>query len=129
MHCSHAIVRFQRTLTFSVGNQLDNHQEHICPVVPTRRTEVGPLVFDEYSTNVDIATERLMQQQRDAIVMVGHHLEILVESDKVVMLDTDSGRIVKDRASKELVEKLKVALNNISGRRRTPSKCICLPVI
>lgn len=81
-------------------------------MVPTRRIEGALIVLDEYSTKLNIATDRLMQQisfkkaQGYTIVVFRHHLVILMESDEAVMLDTDAGRLVKDWASKELVEKI-----------------------
>ena len=69
----------------------------------------GVLVLDEYGSSLDIATDRLMQQiilrefSGYTIVMVSHRLEMVMEFDKVVVLDT--GRIVEDGAPDELVEK------------------------
>ncbi|OAQ97367.1 hypothetical protein LLEC1_01279 [Akanthomyces lecanii] len=69
----------------------------------------GVLVLDEYGSSLDIATDRLMQQiilgefRGYTIVMVSHRLEMVMEFDKVVVLD--AGRIVEDGAPDELVER------------------------
>lgn len=68
----------------------------------------GVLILDEYSSSLDQATDKRMQQiihdefKHYTIVMVSHRLEMVMDFDKVVVLDT--GRIVEDGVPKELVE-------------------------
>lgn len=69
----------------------------------------GVLVLDEYGSSLDIATDRLMQKiimkefQKYTIVMVSHRLEMVMDFDKVVILDT--GRVVEEGSPRELVQK------------------------
>lgn len=69
----------------------------------------GVLILDEYSSGLDIATDKIMQQIirkefRDyTIVMVSHRLEMVMEFDKVIVLD--AGSVVEDGVPKELVER------------------------
>lgn len=68
----------------------------------------GVLILDEYSSSLDIATDKLMQQiilrefKNYTVVMVSHRLDMVMEFDKVVVLDT--GRIIETGAPKELAE-------------------------
>lgn len=68
----------------------------------------GVLILDEYSSSLDHATDRLMQDiirkefEGYTIVMVSHRLEMVMSFDKVVVLD--AGSVVENGVPSELVE-------------------------
>lgn len=70
----------------------------------------GVLILDEVSSNVDMETDRVMQDlihrefEGYTIVMVSHRLDIVVEMfDRVLVMD--AGSIVEEGAPKELMER------------------------
>lgn len=68
----------------------------------------GILILDEYSSSLDIKTDRLMQNiVKDefggyTIIMVSHRLELVMDFDRVIVLDT--GRVVENGRPSELVK-------------------------
>ena len=76
----------------------------------TRPTECGGggiLILDEYSSSLDHATDRMMQEiirkefEEYTVVMVSHRLEMVMGFDKVVVLD--AGSVVENGVPSELV--------------------------
>lgn len=69
----------------------------------------GLLILDEYSSSLDVDTDRAMQAivRREfegyTIIMVSHRLEMVMGFDKVVVLD--AGAVVEEGVPTELAEK------------------------
>ncbi|KAJ6780041.1 hypothetical protein PWT90_01213 [Aphanocladium album] len=77
--------------------------------LPQQQDQGGLLILDEYSSSLDNATDRMIQNivleefKYYTIVMVSHRLEMVMEFDKVVVLD--AGSIVEDGPPKKLADK------------------------
>lgn len=69
----------------------------------------GVLILDEVSSSVDIETDKVMQEiirhefKGYTVVMVSHRLEMVMEFDKVLVMD--AGRVVEQGRPRELVER------------------------
>lgn len=112
-----AIVRRrirQRLLTSDVGDgygadRHDTSKEKQAAGVEAKTvaTDAGILILDEYSSSLDVDTDRLMQHiiKREfanyTIIMVSHRLELVLDFfDRVVVLD--NGRVLEDGNPKTL---------------------------
>lgn len=68
----------------------------------------GLLILDEYSSSLDVDTDRTMQAiirrefESYTVIMVSHRLEMVMEFDKVVILD--AGAVVEEGAPLQLAE-------------------------
>jgi ABC-type multidrug transport system fused ATPase/permease subunit len=75
---------------------------------PLEQEEGGILLLDEVSSSVDLETERAMQAviKREfegyTIVMISHRLEMVMDFDRVIVMDT--GSVVESGKPTELVE-------------------------
>ncbi|KAF5487949.1 ABC transporter FUM19 [Colletotrichum fructicola] len=69
----------------------------------------GLLILDEFSSSVDVETEKQMQQilwsefKSYSILMISHRLDMVMNFDRVVVLD--SGKVVEQGIPQELVQK------------------------
>ncbi len=93
------------------GTASENSDSKVAADVRTGRVDSGGggiLILDEYSSSLDHATDRLMQDiiRREfvgyTIVMVSHRLDLVMRFDKVIVLD--AGSVVEDGVPSELVE-------------------------
>ncbi|CEJ82215.1 hypothetical protein VHEMI02292 [[Torrubiella] hemipterigena] len=78
------------------------------PTAFKAQADGGVLILDEYSSSLDIKTDRLMQDiiKQEfggyTILMVSHRLGLVMDFDRVVVLDT--GRVVENGNPSELVK-------------------------
>ncbi|KAF3807197.1 ABC transporter FUM19 [Colletotrichum gloeosporioides] len=69
----------------------------------------GLLILDEFSSSVDVETEKQMQQilwsefKSYSILMISHRLDMVMNFDRVVVLD--SGKVVEQGIPQDLVQK------------------------
>jgi ATP-binding cassette subfamily C (CFTR/MRP) protein 1 len=93
----------------SVARFQESSDERSSAVVNSTARDGGLLVLDEFSSSVDIETDRTMRGiiQREfegyTILAVSHRLEMVMEFDRVLVMDT--GMIVEQGAPRELVER------------------------